>query len=153
MNFGDLRLIGHNIADSLAGEGGALICGSAMNIFEQAVHTPDGFIEVDFLRGTASSRPILPCLDNAIVLHRRVLPRLCDRRGGSAGEFSLLQARFSADALSKRFVVTVADHQGHRAEDEYVGSLGADIRLLDPNGRVRRQRSREMRTTRRCAAR
>lgn len=151
MNFGDMRLIGHNIADSLAGEAGELICGSTMDIFEQAARMPEGFIEVDFLRGTVSSRPITPSLDQAIVLHGRVLPRLCDRHGGSAGEFRLLKARFSTDALSKRFVVTVADHQGRRAEDEYVGSLGADIRLLDP--RLRRKRSREIRTPRRCAAR
>ena len=153
MSPGDLRLIGHSIADSLAVGGGVLMCGKAMNIFEQAARSAEGFIEVDFLRGTTSSRRISPSLDHAVVLHSRALPRLCDRHGRSVDEFRLLRVRFSADALSKRFVVMVADNEGHRWVDEYAGSLGANIRLLDPDGQGRRKRSRGPRAPRNCAAR
>jgi hypothetical protein len=128
MKFDQLRAIGHNIADSLAGGMGLLIGVYRTDIFDEAGRSPEGFMTVDFLIGTATGASPSPSLVRALLLYRDALAELCARHGTSPEVFGELTARYSAKD-GNRFVVTVEDHQGHRASDEYVGTPGRRVRL------------------------
>ena len=52
MKFGELKSIGHNIADSLASGIGLMIGVYETDVFGEARATSAGFIEVDFLNGS-----------------------------------------------------------------------------------------------------
>jgi hypothetical protein len=68
MKFDQLRAIGHNIADSLAGGMGLLIGVYRTDIFDEAGRSPEGFIIVDFLTGTATGASPSPSLARALLL-------------------------------------------------------------------------------------
>jgi hypothetical protein len=140
MKFDQLRSIGHNVADSLASGIGLLIGVYEMDVFGEAGRSPEGFIEVDFLTGTSSGADPSPYLARALILYSEALNSLCEKHGTSASAFRQLNARYSVDTASRRFSVTVEDHNGRRSTDEYIGSPGKRIRLLDPLGRVRTKR-------------
>jgi hypothetical protein len=137
MKFNQLRAVGHNIADSLADGNGFLIGHADMRVFEEARRSSEGFIEVDFLTGTSSGGQPSPALARAIGLYSGALPLLCIKHGISGAIFRQLRARFFAD---RRFTVTIEDSEGRYVTDEYVGSPGRRVKVLDPLGRIRRKR-------------
>ena len=137
MKFADLRSIGHNIADSLAGGCSFLVGAYDLDIFGEAVRSPEGFITVDFLTGTSSGGATSPSLARSIARYPDALAKLCDRHGASPSAFRVLTARYSTDRSGRRFVVTIEDEKMRRANDEYHGSPGARAKVLDDLGRVR----------------
>lgn len=142
--FNQLRAIGHNIAESLADGNGFLIGRYDMRLFEEVGRSSEGFIELDFLTGTSSGGQPSPALARAFELYCGALPLLCLRHGISGATFRELRARFFAD---RQFTVTVEDSEGRFVTDEYVGSPGRRIRVLDPCGRIRRKRGHVVRTS------
>ena len=141
MKFDELRSIGHNIADSLGSGIGLLIGGFYdMDVFGEAGRSAEGFMAIDFLTGeTAGAKPS-PYLARAIARYRTALGDLCRKHGTSAAAFRALTVRYSIDRHGRRFLVTIEDHRGRRAVDEYVGTPGERIRVLDHLGRIRRLR-------------
>lgn len=140
MKFGELKSIGHNIADSLGSGIGLMIGVYEMDIFGEAANSPEGYITVDFLRGTTSgARPSLS-LAKAISLYSEALGELCRKHGTAPEAFSELKARFSLDSHGRRFVVTVGDCNGRRSTDEYLGLPGQRVMELDELGRIRPKR-------------
>ncbi len=127
MKFGELKSIGHNIADSLASGIGLMIGVYDTNIFAEAAKSPEGHITVDFLTGTTSGGRPSPSLAKAITLYAGVLEELCQSHGGSSDAFSELTVRFSRDAKGKRFVVTVCDQNGRCSTDAYLGTPGKRV--------------------------
>jgi hypothetical protein len=120
--FGELKSVGHNIADSLASGIGMMI----------------GVYEWMSLEKRKPARK-----DSSRWISSRVRPRLESpvapwrKRYGSthwrfrvsaspvnASDFRELKARFSGTGFSRRFVVTVEDQSGRKSEDEYFVSLG-----------------------------
>jgi hypothetical protein len=143
MKFDQLRAVGHNIAESLADGNGFLIGLYDLQLIEEVRHSSEGFIEVDFLTGTSCGGQPSPALERAFILYRQALPVLCVRHGFSGAVFRKLRARFFAD---RRFTVTVENSEGRSVTDEYVGSSGRRIKVLDPLGRIRRKRGRAVHT-------
>jgi hypothetical protein len=76
MKHAILKSIAHNIADSLASGIGLMIGVYQMDVFGEAAESPEGFIEVDFLKGVTSGAA--PSLSLARAVHRyaEVLPNL-----------------------------------------------------------------------------
>lgn len=147
MKFGKLRSIGHNLANSLASGIGLLIGVYQMDVFGEAQRSPEGYIEVDFLAGKVSGEHASRSLRRAISLYAQALPSLCMKHGCSVRGFRSLSARFSVDTIGPRFEVTVEDQCGRRVTDEFIGSPGTYVRVLDASGRVRRKRARVSRSS------
>lgn len=144
MKFDQLRSIGHNIADSLASGIGIPIGIYTTDMFAEARRqTGQDFIVVDFLAGTCTSGTPSASLARAIALYRDALADLCKKHRTSPSAFRKLTARYSIDALGRRFIVTVEDIYGHHADDEYIGIPGRRVRVVDRLGRVRRSKSRK----------
>ena len=142
MKFGELKAIGHNIADSLASGSGWLIGYYATDIFGEAANSPEGYILIDFIAGTASGARPSALLANAISLYSKALDNLCERHGTSVSVFLELKARYTHDIYGGRFAVTVRDQQDHHSTDEYLGSPGRRVLELDDLGRLRPKRHR-----------
>jgi hypothetical protein len=141
MKFGELKSVGHNIADSLASGIGLMIGICEMDVFGEAAASKEGFIEVDFLTGAISGAKPSRLLARAARLYAEALPRLCERHGVSVSDFRALKARFSGTRMSQSFLVTVEGSNGRRSRDEYFGVPGKRARVLDPLGRIRTKRS------------
>ncbi|PZQ59946.1 MAG: hypothetical protein DI570_15300 [Phenylobacterium zucineum] len=143
MKHAVLTSIGHNISDSLASGIGLMIGVYEMDVFGEARRSPDGFIEVDFLTGVTSGAQPTPALAEAIRSYAQVLPSLCERQGASVTDFKRLVARFqhSGSPSSPEFIVEVEDRAGKVSRDRYLGVPGRRPRVLDPLGRMRRNRS------------
>lgn len=137
MTFGELRSIGHNIADSLASGVGMMIGYYPTDIYGEAAKSAECFVEVDFLKGTAAGAPISQDLRRAVSFYKQAFRELCKRHGTSAGAFAELKVRYVADAQGRRFFVTVADRGGRRVVDEYHGVPGRRVTILDALGRRR----------------
>lgn len=139
MKFDELRSIGYNVADSFGSGIGLLIGFYEMDVYGEAAGSPEGFITVDFLNGTSTGGRPSAFLARAIGLYRNALAEFCEKHGASPLAFRELTARYSIDTFGRRFLVTVADQQGRRSADEYVGTPGRRVRVLDSHGRVRRK--------------
>lgn len=123
MKFGELRSIGHNIADSLASGIGLLIGVYQMDIFVEASGSPEGFITVDFLAGTTDGGKPSKSLAKAVSLYRDALIKLCERHGVDALSVKTLTARYGVDAVyGGHYTVTVEDQKGRRSVDQYLAS-------------------------------
>jgi hypothetical protein len=137
MKFDELRSIGHNIAASLA-SGDSLLTGVfGTDIFGEAGRSPEGFITVDFLRGTSAGGKPSAFLADAIVQCREAFVALCRNHGTSHTVFREATARYSCDVYGGRFLATVEDAQGRRKVDEYTGMPGSRAKVLDHFGRIR----------------
>lgn len=129
MKFGELRSIGHNIADSLASGIGLPIGVYMYNVFEEAQRTASGAITVDFLRGVPLNAGASDDLKRVAWLYRGALRELCGRHGVEPTAFRRLTARFGVDAVHGRhFTVTVEDQTGRQSEDLYLGAPGRPLR-------------------------
>jgi len=148
MKYSKLRSAAHNIADSLAVGIGLMIGVYDMDIFSEAVQSPEGFITVDFLTGTAEGARPSASLARAVVLYRDALPALCEREGITVSCFRVLTARFSSLSgypnphFQRQVAITVEDHSGRRSTDEYFGSPLRRTKTVDHLGRVRTTRRR-----------
>ncbi len=130
MTFGELKSIGHNIADSLASGICLLVGYYEVDIFGEAASSPAGYVEVDFLTGTSSGSLTSPTLTKVITLYRDALDRLCASHGTSASAFTVLTARFATDSrYGGHFTVTVEDPSGRRSVDEYLGTPGRKLKV------------------------
>ncbi|WP_374389999.1 hypothetical protein [Brevundimonas sp.] len=130
MKFGELKSIGHNIADSLASGICLLVGYYEVDIFAEAASSPARYIDVDFLTGTSSGSLTSPSLTKVITLYRDALDRLCASHGTSSSAFTVLAARFATDSrYGERFTVTVEDQSGRRSIDEYLGRPGRKLKV------------------------
>jgi hypothetical protein len=73
MKLGELRSLGHNIADSLACGIGFMIGVYETNIFAEASAGEEGFITVDFIDGTTVGSPISTAAQDTICRYRDAL--------------------------------------------------------------------------------
>lgn len=106
-----------------------------MDVFGEAADGPEGYIEVDFLRGTTSGSPASRKLSRAVSLYSKdALPDLCKRHGVRVEDFKLLRARFGVDrAYGRHFAVTVANASGKSSTDRYLGVPGKRLRSRRKN--------------------
>lgn len=121
MRFSTLRLIAHDVAASLASGSSSLDCMRDLDVFWEAANSPERFIEVDFLAGTATSGPISPKLSQAIGRFREMLQDLCEAHGAPGTALRQVRARYYGTGRSATFVVTVEDTCGRLSTDTYVG--------------------------------
>jgi len=129
MRFSALRSVGHNVADSFASGIGLLIGVYEMNVFAEASSAPEGYIDVDFLRGTYSGATPSLKLQRAIIRYKKALPDLCKKHGVPVEAFKTLRARFGVDrAYGRHFSVTVENNAGKSSTDRYIGVPGKRLR-------------------------
>jgi hypothetical protein len=131
MKTGELRSLGHNIADSLASGIGLMIGVYDVDVFAEAAAGPEGFIIVNFLDGTTFGSPVSVTLQRAIHLYREALPALCDKHRIVFSGIKTLNARFGTDQVyGRHFAVTVESAEGKKATDQYVGTPGRRLRRV-----------------------
>lgn len=125
MKFGELKSIGHYIADAL-GSGICLLVGYyKIDVFAEAAGSPVGYIEVNLVTGTSSGSPTSSTLTKVMKLHQDALDRLCASHGANASALAALTARFATDSrYGGHFTVTVDDQRGRRSIDEYLDTPG-----------------------------
>jgi hypothetical protein len=122
MKLGQLKSLGHNIADSFASGIGLMIGVYDMDVFSEAAASDPGHIEVNFLDASTSGSPVSPKLKRALALYRAALTELSARHGINVNEIQSLSARFGTDSVyGPYFTVTVATVDGRRSADQYVG--------------------------------
>lgn len=138
MKFGELKSVGHNIADSLASGIGLMIGVYEMDVFGEAGASPDGVLEVDFLNGKILEGNPSPTLTDAVMRYSVALPELCERHGADVSDFRRLTAKYSGTGLSRGFSVTVENRNGKSSTDRFEGVPGARPKVLDSLGRIRR---------------
>jgi hypothetical protein len=128
MKFGELKSVGHNIADSLASGIGLMIGYDVTDIFGEASTSPEGFITVDFLTGTSTGGEPSHDLAWTIREYAKALPGLCERHGIEVSQFAKLTARYGVDRIyGGHFTVTVEDRKGRTSVDRFVGVPGRKL--------------------------
>jgi hypothetical protein len=130
MRYTDLKAVGHNIADSLASGIGLMIGIYQMNVFSEASAEPPGYIDVDFVSGTATGSPVSKGLSRGVALYSsEALPVLCEKHRVDLRQVRTIQARFSVHAVyGPQFTVTVEDLRGKRSVEHYAGYSGRRLR-------------------------
>jgi len=129
MKFGNLKSLGHNIADSVASGIGFVIGVYEMNVFAEAAASSEGHITVNFLNGTTTGATPSPGLARAICLYRDALPSMCAKHDINLDEIKVLVARFGTDAAhGPHFKVTAESVFGKSSTDQYVGIPGKRLR-------------------------
>jgi hypothetical protein len=142
MKHAVLTSVAHNVADSLACGIGLMIgFYEGADVFGEATHSPEGFIEVDFLAGTTTGATPSRYLSKTIKRYAEALPGLCERQGVALLDFKQLKARYLGHLLRREFVVEIEDRAGRRSKDRYVGLSASRPKVLDARGRVRRLKS------------
>lgn len=129
MKLGELKSLGHNIADSLASGIGLMIGVYETNVFAEAAAEPEGFVVVDFLAGCTSGANVSASFKRAVCLYRNQLPGLCAKHGLEPTELSKLEARYGTDPVyGPHFAVTVESRDGKHSTDRYLGVPGKRTR-------------------------
>lgn len=122
MKLGNLKSLGHNMADSLASGIGLLVGVYDMDVFGEAAASKEGHMIVNFLTATATGATPSPSLARAISLYRDALPSMCAKHKIDLAEITTLVARFGTDSTyGPHFKVTVEDVLGRTSTDQYVG--------------------------------
>ncbi len=134
--FGELRAIGHNIADSMASGMGFMIGVYTMNVYAEVAAAPEGYIDVDFLTGRVSGGSVTKSFMDAVKKYQLELPCLCQRHGIEMANFRKLTVWFSGYGVLRGFSVTTVDHQSRSSTDGFRGSPGKRVKILDHLGRV-----------------
>jgi hypothetical protein len=125
MKFGELKSIGHNIADSLASGISLLVGEYDIYVFEEAAAAPEGQITVDLLSGTTSGSAVSPDLARIAQRFPAALAELCQRHGCAVTQFQALSARYGTDPVHGRhYSVTVTAKDGRSSTDQYIGVPG-----------------------------
>jgi hypothetical protein len=134
MKIGKLTSFGHNVADSLA-SGICFMAGIfSVDVHGEASASQDGYIVVDFVRGTTDGGAVSDALALAITRYSELLPVLAERHGLAFSEITTLSARFGTDPVAgPHFQVTVETSDGRQSVDQYVGFPGKRF------GKARRQ--------------
>jgi hypothetical protein len=128
MKFGQLKSLGHNIADSLGSGIGLMIGIYEMDIYAEASANEEGFIAVNFLDGTVSGSPLSAGLRAAIGLYRDALPGFCEKHGIAFSDIRTLTARYGTDRIyGPHFLVCVESADGRKAADQYAGIPGRRV--------------------------
>lgn len=128
MKFGELKSVGHNIADSLASGIGLMLGHDLSDIFGEATNSADGFIVVDFLIGATTGAEPSPDLARTVGEYAKALHGLCERHGSDASAFAALTARYEVDRVyGRQFTVTVEDRSGRISVDRYLGVPGRKL--------------------------
>ncbi len=131
MKLGNLKSLGHNIADSFASGIGLLVGVYEMNVFAEAAASDVGYIKVDFLNATTTGGTPSAGLSQAIRLYRDALPSLCAKHEINLTDIKTLEARFGTDpAYGPHFAVTVESVDGKLSTDQYIGVPGKKLRRV-----------------------
>jgi hypothetical protein len=129
MKIGNLKSVGHNVADSLASGIGLMIGVYEMNVFTEAAGEDEGFVVVDFLAGSTTGKTVSASFRKAVSLYRDALPELCSKHSLDPAAFKRLKVRFGTDPVyGPHFTVDVENHSGKRSTDQYVGIPGRRLR-------------------------
>ena len=129
MKLGQLKSLGHNIADSLASGIGLMIGVFEMDVFAEAAAEPEGFVIVDFLAGSSSGNDLSDGFRKAVGLYRDALTELCAKHGLERSQLKALSARYGTDPVyGRHFTVTVESQDGKRSTDRYLGVPGKRLR-------------------------
>jgi hypothetical protein len=129
MKLKNLKVVGHNIADSLASGIGLMIGVYQMNVFAEAAGEDDGFVMVDFLEGSTTGKAVSESFRKAVRLYRDALPVLCSKHAVDLAEFKKLEVRYGTDLVyGPHFTVKVEARTGQRSVDQYVGVPGRRLR-------------------------
>jgi len=125
MKLGNLKSLGHNLADSLASGMGFLIGIYQTNVFAEAAGEPEGFLLIDFLAGTTTANTVSAGFRDAIAHYKDALPQFCLKHGIDLAEFKRLEVRYGTDVVyGPHFTVTVEGTDGRLSIDQYVGIPG-----------------------------
>jgi hypothetical protein len=125
VKFGNLKSLGHNIADSVACGLGFPIGFFIMNVFAEAESGEPGYIEIDFLSASTKGAAASSSLKRAIELYSQALPDLASKHGIEVKDIKTLSARFGTDPVfGRHFTVTVESTGGRSSTDRYVGITG-----------------------------
>jgi hypothetical protein len=125
VKFGNLKSLGHNIADSVACGMGFPVGVYVMNVFAEAESEEPGYIEIDFLSASTSGAPASSSLKRAIELYSQALPELAFKQGVDVKDIKTLSVRFGTDPVyGPNFTVTVESMGGRTSTDRYVGMPG-----------------------------
>jgi hypothetical protein len=139
MKHGELRAIGHNLADSLA-SGLCLVIGHFdTDVYGEAALSQGGALTIDFLGGRVIEGAASPSLTEAVRQFGETLPAFCSANGANVNDVREITARFTSDAVSRGYTVTVEHRAGRRSVTEYRGNPGRRTSVLDALGRVRRK--------------
>src|SRR3569833_978674 len=121
MKLGELKSLGHNLADSFASGIGLLVGVYGMDIFAEAAASDPGYIEVNFLDASTTGGAISATLQGAIKSYRNALPDLCKKHGIDPGQIKTLLARFGTDSVyGPHFTVSVESIDGRNSTDRYI---------------------------------
>lgn len=130
MKLGELKSLGHNIADSFASGIGLLVGYCTNDVYGEAAATKPGYIDINFLDATATGSKASPQLLKAIEVYRNAVPDLCKKHQIEFELIRTLSARFGTDpALGAHFTVTVESRDGRRSVDRYFGWPGKRPRM------------------------
>ena len=139
MKHDELRAITHNIADSLASGTGLMIGVYCTDVFEEARRSGAGFIDVDFLAGTAGGGASA-ALSDAVRLYAHAFEQLCRRHAVPVTVFREVMVRYSSTRAGNRFTVTLKDEGGRWSVTDYTAWPGARLKEIDEQGRLRPRR-------------
>jgi hypothetical protein len=134
MKLGELKSLGHNLADSFASGIGLLVGYYEMNVFAEAAASDPGFVEVNFLNASVAGSPISQSLQGAINCYRDAVPELCKKHNIDFSQIRTLTARFGSDKVyGSHFMVTVESMDGRSSTDRYIGIPGKRLRKARSN--------------------
>lgn len=134
MKLGELKSLGHNLADSFASGTGLLVGYYEMNVFAEAAASNPGFIEINFLNARVAGSPISQSLQGAINCYRDAVPDLCYKHSIDFNQIKTLTTRFGSDKVyGPYFTVTVESLDGRSSTDHYIGIPGKRLRKARSN--------------------
>ena len=139
MKHSKLHGVAHNFADSLA-SGLAFVVPHYVihtDVYAEAAATAEGFVIVDFLKGTTIGAYPDGELEYAAPLFKVAFPGFCARHGVAHSDFRACLVRFIAGNGGNRYIITVEDQNGRRSSREYVGRQGKRSKAMDEQGRLR----------------
>lgn len=134
MKLGELKSLGHNLADSFASGIGLLVGVYEMDVFAEAAASDFGYIEVNFLDASTKCSTISERLEGAIKCYSNALPELCKKHSIDPSQIKTLIARFGSDAIyGPHFTVSVESIDGRSSTDRYIGFPGKRMRTRGRN--------------------
>ena len=125
---GELKSIAHNIADSLSSGIGIPIGIWMTDIYAEALSSPEGYIEVDFLKGASTGGTASESLLGAIRAYKDYLPGLCGQHHVDSSIFKKLSTRYYVHQVyGHQFTVEVETSHGISMIESYDGSNGRKL--------------------------
>lgn len=125
MKIGQLKSLGHNIADSLASGIGLMIGVYDTDVFAEASSNESCYLSVNFINGEIGGGPVSDSLRGAALRYSEALPELCAKHKLNVGEIRILEARYGTDQVyGRHFTVTVEATDGRRSVNRYIGVPG-----------------------------